>query len=588
MWKQPKSAQRTAATGSRSRQYAVLCLLGLALALPGCSDAEEPATKATADATADTAAETAGTDMTQAGSDAAASDDLAGNDADLDSDSGNDLDGAAAQSDGVELDLAAATDSLVGDSGTTDAAVTPDAKTCKPGQQQCAGPLLSTCSGKGDGWVNTPCFPGLACQEGSCNIVSSNLIVVVDSSGSMDEPVPAAGGGDKCPGAQLTWPGCDSGALFPTGCTRMGVSKFVLAEALKGLSPAKVRTAMFRFPQASKSVASPTCTSGYYDGKSEITGDNDTMMVTPLSSWYWNNLQETLCSPYPKTVAEDDFGGIAKWLDNLEVKGTDPELRADGGTPIGKTLFYVGEYLRNQVIVDGKTCTTDSDCGSVHYLCQDKVCVDPARSCRETVVVLFTDGGESNSPSDFFSPWVQAKRMAIGLGCQNNSDCVGGATCNAGRCLTVTQNTAYGCSNDGDPCDPLATNPCGNGVQCQSMPFVCTATGKPCQPSGTTPGQPLDCAAPGVCVADPRPLQSAIGTPFDANVLRSPNGKPFGVKLFVVDISGSTKLTDIKGSASLAIAGNGKLLGADAADPTNFLKVVDSAFDIKSAKICGQ
>ena len=38
---------------------------------------------------------------------------------------------------------------------------------------------------------------------------------------------------------------------------------------------------------------------------------------------------------------------------------------------------------------------------------------------------------------------------------------------------------------------------------------------------------------------------------------------------------------------SLALAGNGKLLGADASDPDNFLKALDKAFDFKNLKVCG-
>jgi hypothetical protein len=68
------------------------------------------------------------------------------------------------------------------------------------------------------------------------------------------------------------------------------------------------------------------------------------------------------------------------------------------------------------------------------------------------------------------------------------------------------------------------------------------------------------------------------------NVLRSPDGKPFGVRVFVVDISGAASL---KNSMSLALAGNGKLLGADASDPDNFLKALDKAFDFKNLKVCG-
>ena len=41
-------------------------------------------------------------------------------------------------------------------------------------------------------------------------------------------------------------------------------------------------------------------------------------------------------------------------------------------------------------------------------------------------------------------------------------------------------------------------------------------------------------------------------------------------------------------SFSIALAGSGKLLGADAADPGSFLKVVGKAFDIKNGNVCGK
>ena len=69
------------------------------------------------------------------------------------------------------------------------------------------------------------------------------------------------------------------------------------------------------------------------------------------------------------------------------------------------------------------------------------------------------------------------------------------------------------------------------------------------------------------------------------NVLRSPDGKPFGVRVNVVDISAQPNLSN---SMSVALAGNGKLLGADAADPNTFLESLTAVFDIKNLKVCGE
>jgi hypothetical protein len=45
--------------------------------------------------------------------------------------------------------------------------------------------------------------------------------------------------------------------------------------------------------------------------------------------------------------------------------------------------------------------------------------------------VLFTDGEENlyQGKDEFFSPQAQAKRLAFGLHCEEDSDCRGGATC---------------------------------------------------------------------------------------------------------------------------------------------------------------
>ena len=71
------------------------------------------------------------------------------------------------------------------------------------------------------------------------------------------------------------------------------------------------------------------------------------------------------------------------------------------------------------------------------------------------------------------------------------------------------------------------------------------------------------------------------------NVLRSFDGKPFQVRVIIVDISGDVSANAVKGSASIAIAGAGKLLGADASDPQAMITTLNSAFDIKHKKVCG-
>ncbi|MEZ4267349.1 MAG: hypothetical protein R3F39_13295, partial [Myxococcota bacterium] len=110
----------------------------------------------------------------------------------------------------------------------------------------------------------------------------------------------------------------------------------------------------------------------------------------------------------------------------------------------GKSLFYAGEYFRRFVLVDGKPCQVSSDCGSTGYVCTEGTCRDPFRHCRDSLIVLFTDGGESafQSETEFFNPAVQAKRLAFGLNCATSADCRGGASCEDGICLGAKQTPA--------------------------------------------------------------------------------------------------------------------------------------------------
>ena len=110
---------------------------------------------------------------------------------------------------------------------------------------------------------------------------------------------------------------------------------------------------------------------------------------------------------------------------------TNAELRAVGATPIGKSLFYASEYLRHFVLVEGQFCEEDADCASSNHSCVDGQCHDEFAYCRENVIVLFSDGAETENVhiDDFFHPRVQAKRLFYGLGCQTDADCLSGAMC---------------------------------------------------------------------------------------------------------------------------------------------------------------
>ncbi|MBI5610286.1 MAG: hypothetical protein HY902_15520 [Deltaproteobacteria bacterium] len=504
--------------------------------------------------------------------------------------------GADSAPDAVGLDAAPLADGAAQDTGDpadavagVDAAADVSAVSCVPGAKSCEGPKLKTCLSKGNGYSISNCVPGTTCMGGQCKPVAANLIIAFDTSGSMSDDV-KIGGVNKCSGNYEQWPDCEYvDPKFAGGCTRMGVSKYVFKQALAKIDETTMRMALFRFPQTSTTSGSYlTCSSGHYSGNEQISGDKGDQSVSdnaPL--WYWSGLSQIQCVPFPTANVTSVKDAMLLWMDGKESMTTpvNPELRPDGSTPLGKTLFYLGEYIRNRVIIDGKPCTDTDSCQNINYVCQDGACVDPNRSCRETVVVMFTDGGQDNT-NTYFAPWVQAKRLSSGLFCQSDADCVGGTTCQNVKNCKSDKGSYINCLQDSD---------CAKGGKCTAntlcLPpetitgYFCSKGLTPCLPDATA-GQAAFCD--GLCVPDPRPGINVKATTMANNVLRSPDGKPFSVKVIVVDISGSTSAADISGSASLAISGGGKLLGADASDPSALLQSLDAAFDIKTKKICGQ
>jgi hypothetical protein len=490
-------------------------------------------------------------------------------------------DAEVAQGSAVDADSATAADTAVVDS-TDGPDLPPLQGTCTPGETRCGGLELDTCGPAGTGWIRGPCFPGLACDAGACVAYANNLIIIFDTSGSMAANVP----GVDC--KQGGFPDCK-----PTeGCSRMDVSKVVFAKALGELKPLQVSLALFRFPSQLFDIVTTDCQIGFQVGTGALAGDNGSQSVMAATKWYWTSLAQVLAVSFPTDAVQASTrpAEMLRWMDGVEViapsgqicssngagcsadascaggsccaakcyQHSDPELRATGGTPIGKTLFYVGEYLKNRVFVDGAACSTDGDCGTPYHRCAAGSCTDALRACRETTIVMFTDGGQDSDPNDFFSPLPMAKRLAYGLGCATNGDCVGGATCVGGSCTPAG----------------------GTGSRC-------LATGLPCL-SGAPVGDPLHCpalAGVGVlCAPDPALAQTAIAKLAPDNVLRAQDGVPVGVRLQVVDVSGSAT---IEQSFALASAGAGRVLTADTADTASLLSALQLAFDLKNKKVCG-
>lgn len=475
-------------------------------------------------------------------------------------------------------------------------------KTCAKGQVGCADQDTALlCENPDKGWKSVECDDGdpctfdlcqagtgcthppkpngMACGQdswcmaGQCTAVTNNLMVIFDTSGSMSFKVP----GKIC--YDQSWPSC----VQPNqACDRMGVSKNTFAKAFSLVDSSKTRVGMFRFPQVwlpPEATVTPkppyykppvACANGYYFGYNTITGHTQEETINGDTGWFWDNLDEILCVPFPTTAGVDPKAEILSWMDGKEEYGVEPELRAIGGTPIGRTLFYVGEYLRNRVVIDGKPCTVDADCANPNYLCDAGACRDPARACRQTTIVVFTDGGEKNLPDKLFSPWVQAKRLAYGLRCKSDADCVGGA-----RCLCPP--TQPGCADAQRECLPESLE---TGFYCRETMASCIPSADP-----SAPGYCPKKNGQNQCVEDPVVGVAAEAEVFANNVLRSPDGQPFGVTVHVVDISNEP--IGVERSGNLARAGGGLLLAPDGADENAFLASLVKAFDVKPKPSCG-
>jgi hypothetical protein len=333
---------------------------------------------------------------------------------------------------------------------------------CEPYGKWCTEDhFIAVCDGSGTAVNKVLCPPGFACFADECSPIYHNIYVIFDTSGSMYSSTSC--NSNNMPNCQYPWPECEKkGHEF----SLLGFCKAAFYAVFYTLQQQghNASFALFRFPQSWKSE--PDCTMGHYDSKDYITGD-DSSHVTPDTpeSWFNTNMHEVLCVPFPKEMSDKNLEKCLEWVDfNEEVTPiaeqacssdsqcpsgfcdssegnsvchyhSNPELRANGWTPLGRTMFYAGEYVRKFAVVDGKPCSTDEDCLNINYRCSgDGKCFDPLRYCRENLLLLFTDGGESefSSPNNFFNPSVQAKRFHYGLGCLTDEDCLSGSTCNGG------------------------------------------------------------------------------------------------------------------------------------------------------------
>jgi len=465
---------------------------------------------------------------------------------------------------------------------------------CEPGAQApvCDGGKILKCNSLGTAWVAYPCGVGEACTGGLCKPVPPNILFLVDTSGSMNW-MPDGTGPEDCSGGPCpswTMPNCDDG---PTPFTRLGKVKAAMRAVLGSDAVTDMRLALQRFAQepTSEWLYGLPCAGGFWTPAGDVglmTGDIDpTKHLAPAFGWFGQNLDEILLVPFPES-GETDLDALGLWLDGVETATLtgpscllsedcpggpclhdvaplnyicaelqNPELRAVGGTPLGKSLFYAGEYLRSFVFVDGKACVIDSDCQSSNHTCQSGTCHDPFAECRPTVIIAFTDGEETENVhvDDFFHPRVQAKRLHYGLGCQSDDDCLSGATCGGFRCVPPSgdvDEAATICETGGGPCTTTSDcpDPCATWTSCQGY-----------------------CTTAQVDVTDGN----------GSDHLFSHSGASRAVTVHVVDASGSAGANEY-----VASYGGGMHFSVDLADPEVLVSTVTSIIgDTKSAGPCG-
>ena len=447
---------------------------------------------------------------------------------------------------------------------------------CEPNAPVCVGGERYTCASDGQSVepsTGDRCG-GRTCIEGSCRPIKHNVVVLFDTSSSMNTCMQDDNNsyteccGGTCPGE---WPICET-ANAPL--SRLGYSKRVFQQFFAEREIQETaRLALLTFPQTVIPFNNG-CSSSVYDYSNLITGDDGRHETE--ADWFMANAGEVVRVPFATTWADDNTNKLLSWVDFAENETNEPELRATGFTPLGRSIFYAGEYFRHAVIANGKPCVEDVDCGSQDYVCIDGACRDPQADCRLNILLVFTDGKESTFPliDEFFNPVVQARRMKFGLSCQSDGDCLAGASCDGGFCRREV--TAL------DPC--TSDNECPDEAYCQdgrcTVPgFLwptdqgrCAQAGNPCI---VTDNQfPPECAGfLEACEAvDPFVADREQG----ANQLRDAEGNPISITTHVINVNDD----DVE-SRLIASHGGGLHFRLDLNQEETLLRILSRLVDYK-------
>ncbi|MDB4981511.1 MAG: Tryptophan synthase alpha chain [Myxococcales bacterium] len=250
-----------------------------------------------------------------------------------------------------------------------------------------------------------------------------NILIVFDTSGSMQLDATETSAGER---VNQTAGSCPAA---PVGNSRLFSLKTAIREALAQVGTDEANFGLMTFPQLlDPGLTQPpgagdpsrgamnfgcfNCTSeacgvgpvGHYYLDSTVglgcrlsTDPSNTTNASgaepAYGAWFDSAINQALrvdltkAVPGTKPVAADfdpsdaNIARIYRFIDNTENPGpvanaaalTDPELHANGGTPLGRSLFYSRLYFDNFI----------------------NTAADPRRACRQNIVILVTDGNDT-------------------------------------------------------------------------------------------------------------------------------------------------------------------------------------------------
>lgn len=254
-------------------------------------------------------------------------------------------------------------------------------------------------------WLLGAADPSLGGGVAQAQSLRPNIMFIFDTSGSMRNNTANTNVGEGTNICPLT---------PPTSSSRIFSLKSALRAALAQAGTDEANFGLMSFPQnVNNAFVGGACSAGHYTPtplqmvttpNRVANGNNQNMatrfvagclMTTNLANenafgpWFTNGAAQVLrvgvttAAPgvMPAAVNFDppdaNIAAIYRWLDNVEqptANGavTDPELHAQGNTPLGRSLMYARSYFDGMVKPN-----------------------DPRGACRKNVVVLITDGAET-------------------------------------------------------------------------------------------------------------------------------------------------------------------------------------------------